>query len=101
MKEYQLFILELYFPPINHHRKRGGEIKKKKSAKAGKCEREESPSQQDESLTLLPWGHCRVLQEHREPRAGAAAPGTAPGSHPSSCRAARVMAVKTDVHSRV
>lgn len=45
MKEYQLFILELYFPPINHHRKRGGE----KSAKAGKWEREESPGQQPES----------------------------------------------------
>lgn len=42
MKEYQLFILELSFPPINHHRKRGGE----KSAEAGKWEREESPSQQ-------------------------------------------------------
>lgn len=61
MKEYQLFILELYFPPINHHRKRGGG----KSAKAGKWEREESPSQQPEGLTLLPVEHCRVLQEQR------------------------------------
>lgn len=67
MKEYQLFILELYFPPINHHRKRGGE----KAAKAGKWEREESPGQQPErEFNPAPIEHCRVLQEHREPRAG-------------------------------
>lgn len=77
MKEYQLFILELYFPPINHHRKRGvgGICKSWEVGKGG------IPRSAGREFNPVPFG---ALQEHREPRAGAAAPGTAPGSHPSS-----------------